>query len=121
MSIKRFEELIAWQKAYELCIEIYKATTAFPKEEQFGLASHLRKTALSCPSNVAEGFERKNDKEFNTFIRIALGSLGELKTQLMVAKDLGYIQTDKFEECISRIDETRKIFHGLRKSVVGES
>jgi len=118
LSIRCFEDLLAWQKCYELCLYIYEITKAFPKDEVYGLSAHIRKTALSCPSNIAEGYERKNNKEFNNFIRIALGSLGELKTQVMLAKDLGYIQTDKFEKCIDLINDSRKIMHGLRRSVV---
>lgn len=68
MAVRKFEDLVAWQKAYELCMAVYKATSAFPKEEQYGLAVHLRKTALSCPSNIAEGYERKNQKEFSNFL-----------------------------------------------------
>jgi four helix bundle protein len=119
MSIKRFEDLLAWQKSYELCRFVFQITKHFPKEEIYGLAAHIRKTALSCPSNIAEGYERRNNKEFNTFLRIALGSIGELKTQLLLAKDLGYISTDNFEKSIILLEDSRKIIHGLRKSIIG--
>lgn len=114
MGIKRFEDLLAWQKCYDLSLFIYQITKTFPKDEMYGLSAHLRKTAISCPSNIAEGYERKNNKEFNTFIRIALGSLGELKTQVMLAKDM----EQNFEKCICLINDSRKIMHGLRRSVV---
>lgn len=114
MAIQNFEDLIAWQKAYALCLFVHKLTQDFPKEEQYGLTAHLRKTAVSCPSNIAEGFERKNDKEFNTFIRITLGSLAELKTQTYLAKDLGYLVTAEYRNVFKQIDEVRKILHGLR-------
>lgn len=117
MAIKHFEDLIAWQKAYALCLKIYKITQKFPQEEQYGLKAHIRKTALSCPSNIAEGYERRNKKEFNTFIRISLGSLGELKTQLFLSKDLNYITMKEFNELVLDIDKVRKITHGLRKSL----
>ena len=104
MGIQKFEDLIAWQKAYNLCLVIYRLTGNFPREEQFGLAAHLRKTALSCPSNIEEGYERKNTKEFNTFIRIALGSLAELKTQVLLAKDLNFIPEIEFISCLEKID-----------------
>ena len=121
MGIQKFEDLIAWQKAYALCLEIYAMSAKFPKEEQYGLSTHIRKTALSCPSNIAEGFERKNDNEFKTFIRIALGSLGELKTQLLLAKDLRYLPEDQFSSGIEKINETRRILHGLRKAMSKEN
>jgi four helix bundle protein len=96
---------------------VYRLTGKFPKEEQFGLGAHLRKTAISCPSNIAEGYERKNNKEFNTFIRIALGSLAELKTQLLLAKDMNYLSENEFSNCLEKIEEVQKVSYGLRQSL----
>jgi four helix bundle protein len=117
MGIRRFEDLIAWQKAYDLCLTVYRLTGKFPKDEQYGLTAHLRKTAISCPSNIAEGYERKNNKEFNTFIRIALGSLAELKTQLLLAKDMKYLSENNYSDCLVRIEEVQRVSCGLRQSL----
>lgn len=96
MIIKRFQEILAWQKAHELVLEIYKITELFPKKEQFGLSSQMRRCAVSVPSNIAEGFKRKHLKDSLHFYNISEGSLEELKYQTLLAKDLCYISDEKF-------------------------
>ena len=85
-------DLDVWKKSMKLVTEIYKITSSFPQEEVFGLVSHLRKTAISIPSNIAEGAARKGNKEFIRFLYISLGSLSELDTQLIIAENLGYLE-----------------------------
>jgi four helix bundle protein len=115
MNVKSFEDLIAWQKAFACCKKVFETSRDFPKDELFGLTAHIKKSAVSIPSNIAEGFERKNDREFNTFIQIALGSIAELKTQILIARDLGYLLPEKAGGLLNDLDECRKVIHGLKR------
>lgn len=91
-SLRSFKELIVWQKAYKLVLEIYKLTKDFPKSETYGLSQQMRKAAISIPSNIAEGYGGKYKAEYHQFLSIAYGSLSELETQYLLFIDLGYIQ-----------------------------
>jgi four helix bundle protein len=91
MTVKRYNDLIAWQKAMDLVEQIYMITRSFPKEELYGLTSQLRRAAVSIPSNIAEGHCRNGRREFVHHLSIALGSLGEVETQVIVAQRLGYL------------------------------
>ncbi|HIJ72435.1 MAG TPA: four helix bundle protein [Planctomycetes bacterium] len=91
MKTKSFKDLIVWQKSYKLVLEIYKTTRDFPKSEDYGLSQQMRRAAVSIPSNIAEGYGRKHKAEYNQFLSIAYGSLLELETQFLLAKDLNYI------------------------------
>lgn len=88
MHIESFKQLIVWQRSMEVVKEIYKVTSEFPKTETFGLINQMRRSAISIPSNIAEGKKRKTIKEFLQFLRISDGSSAELETQLLIAKDL---------------------------------
>lgn len=92
-----YKKLIAWQKAHELAITVYKLTNSFPKEELFGLTSQLRRAVLSIPVNIVEGYNRKSKKEFIHFLDIALGSLAETEYLIEFAIELGYIEGDDVE------------------------
>jgi len=87
--VKSYKELTAYQKAYQLVVLIYKMTSSFPKAELYGLTSQMRRSAVSIPSNMAEGYMR-GSKEYTQFLKIALGSAAELETQLSLSKDLGF-------------------------------
>ena len=87
-----YRDLIVWQKGMLLCKEVYLLTKNFPKEEIYGLTSQIRRCAVSIPSNIAEGKGRGRDKEFVRFLRISLGSLYELNTQLELSHNLNYIK-----------------------------
>jgi len=89
-KLKSFKELIVWQKAYKLVLEIYKFTDNFPKFETYGLTQQVRRAAISIPSNIAEGYGRKHKTDYHRFLSMAYGSLLELETQYMLAVDLGY-------------------------------
>jgi four helix bundle protein len=95
-AMKNFKELHIWQKAMLLVTEIYKLTKQFPKEEIFGLTSQVRRSAISVPSNIAEGFGRKSNKEFERFINIAIGSLFEYQTQIEIGKNINYLNEQQF-------------------------
>jgi four helix bundle protein len=92
--VANYTKLIVWQKAHELALAIYKLTEAFPKQEMFGLTSQLRRAALSIPTNIVEGYNRRGPKDFSRFIHIARGSLAETQYLLQFAKEIGYFKCD---------------------------
>ncbi|OGZ46914.1 MAG: hypothetical protein A3J54_01740 [Candidatus Ryanbacteria bacterium RIFCSPHIGHO2_02_FULL_45_13b] len=100
MIAHTYKDLIVWQKAIELVLEIYNVTNQFPREEIYGLTSQMRRAAVSIPSNIAEGKLRRSQKEFRQFLLIAFGSGGELETQVVIAKKLPKLK----ELDYSRID-----------------
>jgi four helix bundle protein len=104
-----YRDLIVWQKAYQLCLQVYKATKEFPKSEEYGLISQLRRCSVSIPSNIAEGYNRKGRKEYIQFLYTAYGSLGELQTQLMLAKDISYLGKEDFSVLYELADEIGKM------------
>jgi four helix bundle protein len=116
-----YRDLIVWQKAYHLCLEIYKATKDFPKSEEYGLTSQLRRCSVSIPSNIAEGYNRKGRKEYIQFLYTAYGSLAELQTQLMLARDIGYLQTNHFTTLYELADEVGKMLWRMIDSLKATS
>jgi four helix bundle protein len=117
MTVKRYSDLIAWQKAMQLVEQVYRMTKSFPKEEMYGLSSQLRRAAVSIPSNIAEGHCRNGRREFVHHLSIALGSLGELETQVMIAKRLGYLGAAEPTELLALAEETGRILVGLMHSL----
>jgi four helix bundle protein len=111
--MKTHKDLQVWQKAMELVKEVYLITRAIPKEELYGLTSQMRRAAVSIPSNVAEGAARASKKEFIQFLYIALGSLSELETQWLLAKEMKMIKKDP-EPCIEPV---RRLLLGLIRSL----
>ena len=103
--VRTFRNLVVWQKSMDLVTEIYRVTQNFPKEEILGLISQLRRAAVSVPSNIAEGQGRLNEKEFRQFIGNARGSLSEVDTQILIAKNLGYLYEPDFNCIVSMITE----------------
>ncbi len=108
-------KLIVWQKAHELVLKIYEVTKEFPKDELFALTSQIRRAAVSIPSNIVEGKARGSNKEYNRFLLIARGSLEEVKYQILLAKDLKYIDDMKYKEVLNIALETGKLLAGLIK------
>jgi four helix bundle protein len=94
--MKSYRELIVWQKAMDLVLLCYETTSSFPSSETFGLTSQIRRSAVSVPSNIAEGYGRHHSKDYMRFLEIASGSLYELQTQLEIAKRLGYMDETMF-------------------------
>lgn len=113
---KGFRTLIAWQKAYELTLSVYKLTKEFPKSEIYGLTSQLQRAAVSVPANIAEGYERNHKKEYLQFLYIANGSLAETETYLFLAKDLKYLSQDEYSFIDEKRKETARLLRGLIKS-----
>lgn len=105
------KNLDAWKKSVNLVVEIYKLTSCFPQEEQFGLISQIRRSSVSIPSNIAEGAARNSNAEFIRFLNIAQGSLAELETQLIISRELGFLDS---EDIFHLIDEIRSIIWGLQ-------
>ncbi|MBI2054873.1 MAG: four helix bundle protein [Candidatus Sungbacteria bacterium] len=108
-----YKELIVWQKSMELVRKIYLLSGDLPKSETFGLISQMRRAAVSIPSNIAEGFNRRHRKEFSQFISIAFGSGAEIETQLLLAKSLGLVKQKSFEECDALLQEVMKMLNKL--------
>ncbi len=95
-KIHSFTDLIAWRKAHNLVLMVYKLTDEFPKSEVFGLTNQIRRSAVSVTSNIAEGFSRVTNKDKSQFYAMSLGSLTELQSQLLIARDIGYISKENF-------------------------
>jgi four helix bundle protein len=110
-----YKDLIIWQKSFKLSILIYKLTNKFPKNEQFGLVSQIRRCAISIPSNIAEGFSRYSKKYFLQFLRISMGSASELETQLLLSKEIKYTEDSDLIEINSLLLEVQKILSTLIK------
>jgi four helix bundle protein len=115
--LKSHKDLTTYQKTYGLCLEIYKLTREFPKEELYGLVSQMRRSAVSIPSNIAEGYSRKSRKEYVQFLRIALGSCAELETQVSLAIDLNYISNNKGEEISGELAKAGQLLTKLISSL----
>lgn len=112
------KELKIWNKAIELATEIYRLTAEFPVEEKYGLTSQLRKSAVSIPSNIAEGAGRNTNKEFCHFLGISHGSSYELQTQLIISHNLNLVDR-KVEQTLNRIDEIQKMNYNFQKMLTG--
>ena len=113
-------DLLVWQKAMVLVIDIYRATCDFPRHELYGLISQLRRAAVSIPSNLAEGHARNSKNEFRQFVGQARGSLCDLETQVEIAKTLHYMEVDVANDMLERIAELGRMLTGLRSWCSGE-
>lgn len=116
-KIKSFTDLAAWQQAHKLAIRIYQVTKTFPKEEQFGLTSQIRRAAVSVTSNIAEGFSRASKAEKINFYTIAQGSITELQSQLLLARDIGYLSRATCADVAEQTTVAQKLTHGLLKAL----
>lgn len=110
-------KLRAYQLADELAVQVYDATTAFPKSETYGLTSQMRRAAVSVPSNIVEGCARESQVEYVRFLEIAFGSLRELHYQVSLSKRLGYLDGTAFEKCDAHIFEAEKVLGALVRSM----
>jgi four helix bundle protein len=116
-NVERFEDLIAWQKARVLAREIYLITRQPIMSKDYGLSGQMQRAAVSVMSNIAEGFERANRNEFHHFLVIAKASCAEIRSQLYLAFDVGYIDEVKFKELKQLTEEVGRIVGGLRASI----
>lgn len=115
MRMRSYEDLLVWQKSMLLAKKVYLVQRRLPKTELYGLGDQIRRAVVSVPSNIAEGFGRGSDAEFNRFLLIARGSLFEVKTQLQLANELDLLQLEP--ELIQLIDEVGKLISGLSRTL----
>jgi len=115
--IKGYKDLDIWKKAMRLTSLMYDITAKFPKEETYGLASQMRRAAVSIPSNVAEGSMRGSTSEFIQFITIARGSLAELETQLLIAYERGYVAKECYSQAMRLMEDITYMFIKLLQSL----
>ena len=115
--IRSFKDLVAWQKAFELCIDVHRQTARFPPEERYGLSCDLRKTSRSVVCNIAEGHQRDSTREFVRFLDIALASIAELETQILLAHRLGLFGVDPGRGLLALADDVGRLLQALRGQV----
>ena len=116
-ELSNHKDLEVWKQSIDFVTAIYNITKSFPKEEIYGLTSQIRRASVSIPSNIAEGAARKNKTEFRQFLYIALGSLTEVETQLIISLKILLLNERKFEELNSKLVSIRKMLIGLIKSL----
>ena len=114
---KDFKDLIVWQRAMELVVEVYQLVKKLPKEELFALSDQIRRAVISIPSNIAEGQGRSSLKEFLYFLSIARGSKAELETQLLLCVKINYLNNSDIEKALGLIKEVGKMLNSLQKSL----
>jgi len=112
-----FRELLIWKRSKILCVNIYKSSSHFPKEEKFGLTNQIRRCAVSVPSNIAEGCGRNTNKQLSHFLNVAMGSSAELETQVLISKDLAFLENEKSIELIKEINEIQKMILVFNKNL----
>ena len=113
-KIKSFADLNAWKEGHKLVLMIYKTTENFPGKETFGLTSQMRRCAVSITSNIAEGFSRNTDKDKYQFYCVAQGSLTELQNQLLISRDVNYLNEDDFQKIIQQTITANKLINSLK-------
>lgn len=112
-----FRELKVWKDSVTLSVLVYKISKEFPFEEKYGLTSQVRKCSVSIASNIAEGSSRNSKKDFSHFLSISIGSCFELETQLTIALNLVYLDSEKYDMLIEKLVEVQKMIRGLAKSL----
>lgn len=115
-----FRQLTIWKDAMLLAKEIYQVTSSFPKEERYGLVSQVNRCSVSVPSNIAEGSSRSSDKDFAHFLKISLGSLFELETQLILSNEFGLVEIEVLNPLLERIIILQKMITNFLKKLQGE-
>ena len=118
--LKSFKDLQILQKSYTLSLDIYEATSNFPASEVYGLTAQIRRAAVSIPSNIAEGYSRGHTAEYVRFVNLAYGSLAELQTQLMLARDLGYLEQSVYEKIASQYEDLEHMLSALMRGLKGK-
>jgi four helix bundle protein len=113
-----FEDLVVWQKAHRLVLAVYGVTAAFPRQEIYGLVTQLRRSAVSVPANVAEGFRRRGNADKLRFLNIAQGSLAESRYYLILAQDLGYAKTDSIK---NDLEEVSRLLDSYAKAILAST
>lgn len=117
MATRDFRRLQVWSRAHEFVLSAYRASGGFPSQETYGLTSQLRRAAASIAMNIAEGCGRDSSADFGRFLGIATGSASEVEYQLLLARDLGYLNPDQYEKLHAEIVEVRRMLIGYRAKV----
>jgi len=112
-KVKTYRDLLVWQKSMQLVTKIYLSTKSLPKEEVYGLISQIRRSCISIPSNIAEGYGRNSTNDYIRFLQIASGSLYELQTQLEICLNLNYLSKKSFEEIFEQSREIERMLSSL--------
>jgi four helix bundle protein len=115
--MKDFKKIMVWQKAHALALRVYKVTVSFPKEERYGLTGQIRRASVSIPANLAEGCGRDTQAELARFVYIASGSASELEYHVLLAYELGLIDTSTHSELDASVNEVKKMLVGFEKAV----
>lgn len=116
-----FRRLKVWEKGHELVLKVYQLTSAFPREERFGLIDQIRRAAVSIPANIAEGCGRGSDADFARFVQVAMGSASELEYEILLAKDLGYLADESGLALGNQIAEVKQMLASLLKKLRADS
>ncbi|MDX5436096.1 MAG: four helix bundle protein [Pontibacter sp.] len=114
-----FKELIIWKEGMALAKAVYQNSASFPANEKYGLTSQINRSAVSIPSNIAEGAGRGSNKEFIQFLNVALGSAFELETQLLLANAFGFLSEDKLEKLLDQLRKIQRMIDGFKKKLKG--
>ena len=117
MAVYRFEDLIAWQRARVLAGEVYRSTRTDPFARDFGLAGQIQRAAVSVMANIAEGFEKRNQREFGRYLDISKGSPAGVRSHIYIARDIGYLTDERVRELFTLVDDTGKVLAGFRRSL----
>ena len=118
MEVKSFEDLVVFQRAYKVSLEIHKVSTGFPKMEQYGLAEQIRRASKSIPAKLAEGYGKRRSKaEFKRFIQMSIGSADEMRVWLRYCLDLKYVSEKQWEQWKTEYSEIAKMLNGLIRSI----
>ena len=116
----KFKELSVWQKSVDLAVDVYQITKAFPSEEKYGLRSQINRCAVSIPSNIAEGSQRKTRKDFAYFLRNSRGSSAELETQLLTSERRKYGKEELLSQALNLVTEIQKMIFSFREKVAND-
>ncbi len=107
--MRNFKQLLIWQKGFQIAVKSYNVVASFPKEEKYSITSQITRSAVSIPSNIAEGSSRSSMKDYNRFLEISLGSSFELETQLLIAEAVNFGEKEKRDDLLKDIDEEQKM------------
>jgi four helix bundle protein len=115
--LKTYRELVVWQKAFRLCTQVYRATARFSPDERFGLTAQLRRAAVSILSDITEGYGRGSTRDYVRFLWVANGSVAEIETQLLLARELGYASTSDLDSLLESVAEVERMLKALIRSL----
>ena len=115
--MRDFRKLDVWDRSHRLVLDVFRATGSFPKIEQFGLTSQIRRSAISIPSNIAEGAGRRSERDYGRFLAISLGSTNELDYQLQLASELGYLSSAEYAELVVEVSGVRRMLVSLDRTI----